>query len=195
MASYRGVKASLLALAEFLSRRLPSELRDDPVNGRVSLLGSADVATALTGNLLGIYLHRLVVDPHGRSRHFPQTGTGAGAPQAELPLNLHVLLIANGTSPEHEADLLTWAMLELATDCQLDVAHMVEIDDGWSERELLTVMPEEMSTEDLMRIWDVFEAKYTSTAPYVLRTVRLRLRPPRSEGPPVTTRVLPAGVM
>jgi hypothetical protein len=50
-----------------------------------------------------------------------------------------------------------------------------------------------MSTEDLMRIWDVFESAYTSTVPFVARTVRLRLAQQRTEGPDVVTRVFPAG--
>lgn len=195
MASYRGVKAALLALEDFLSRRLPAELRENSINARVALLGSADIAKPLTGNLLGIYLHRVVIDPHGRSRYFPPAGTDPNAPRPELPVNLHVLLIANGTSAEHEADLLSWAMLELANDGQLDVSHVADIDGEWTERETLTVTPEEMSTEDLMRIWDVFEAKYTNTVPYVIRTVRMKLKPPFTAGPAVTTRVLPTGVL
>jgi hypothetical protein len=180
VASYRRVKASLLALAECLSRRLPDELRNHPVNARVTLLGSTDVAAGLTGNLLCIYLYRVVVDPHGRSPHPPWAGAGPDARLAELPLNLHVLLIANGTNPGHEADLMAWAMLELANGCQLEGARMVGMDDDWLEDGPLTVTPEEMSTEELMRIWEVLEAQYTNTAPYVIRTVRLR--PPRCEG-------------
>jgi hypothetical protein len=193
LASYQGVKAALLALEEFLSRRLPEDLRESSVNARVALLGSADVAKPLTGNMLGIYLHRIVIDPHGRSRHFPPSGMDSNAPRPELPVNLHILLIANGSSAEHEADLLSWAMIELANDGQLDVSRLADTDSEWTERETLTVTPEEMSTEDLMRIWDVFEAKYTSTVPYVIRTVGMKLRAPRTVGPPVVTRVLPTG--
>jgi len=46
-----------------------------------------------------------------------------------------------------------------------------------------------------MRIWDVFKSPYTSTVPYVARTVRLRLRRPRTEGPSVSTRVFPGGTV
>jgi hypothetical protein len=50
-----------------------------------------------------------------------------------------------------------------------------------------------MSNEDLMRIWDALERPYTNSVPYVLRTIRLRLKEIGSEGPPVSTRVFPTG--
>ncbi len=195
MASFKGVQGALAALEAHLKRRLPDELRTGPVNAQVALLGSADIAQPLNGNLLGIYLHRVVIDPHGRARAFPPQGTDSRGPQPELPVNLHVLVIAVGSSATLEADLLGWAMVELANESQLDVAEIAGTDADWGEREVLTVTPEEMSTEDLMRIWDVFEAQYTNSVPYVLRTVRLRLRRPMTEGPPVTTRVFPGGVL
>ena len=193
MASYKGLQGALLALEEHLRRRLPDELRGGPVNAQVALLGSTDIGRPLSANLLGVYLHRVVIDPHGRSRHFPPQGADPRGPQPELPVNLHILILAVGSSATIEADLLGWAMVELANEGQIDVSEIAGTDSDWGEREILTVTPEEMSTEDLMRIWDVFEAQYTNSVPYVLRTVRLRLRRPLAEGPPVKTRVYPGG--
>ncbi len=193
MASYKGVQGALLALEDFLKRRLPAELSAEPVSATASLLGSADIAKNLKGNLLGIYLHRITIDPHGRARSFSRQGTEQGGRQSELPVNLHFLLIANATSATVEADLMAWAMVELANHNRIDISHVQDIDDEWGQQETLTVSPDEMSTEDLMRIWDVFESSYTSTVPYVARTVRLRLNPQRSEGPGVVTRVFPGG--
>lgn len=195
MASYKGVNGALVALEDFFKNRLPDELRQGDINARVALLGSADVAKKITGNVLGIYLHRMTIDPHGRSRYFQPQGTDNGEPQPELPVNLHFLLIASAASATIEADLMSWAMVELANEGQLDVSHIAEIDTTWGEQEILTITPEEISTEDLMRIWDVFEAKYTNTVPYVARTVRLRLAAQRTEGPPVITRVISGGTL
>lgn len=184
-----------MALENFFKRRLPAELSEEPVSASVSLLGSADIAESLSGNLLGIYLHRITIDPHGRTRSFSQQGTLSNGRHPELPVNLHFLLIANATSPTVEADLMAWAMVELAKENQIDISHVQDIDDEWGQREVLTITPEEMSTEDLMRIWDVFESPYTSTVPYIARTVRLRLQRQRSEGPDVVTRVFPGGTV
>lgn len=195
MASYTAVNGVLLALESFFDSRMPSELSDGPINGRVALLGSADIAKPITGNVLGIYLHRITIDPHGRSRRFTATGTDKNSqPVSELPLNLHFLLIASASSATIEANLLAWAMVELANESQLDISQLAENDESWTQREVLTITPEEMTTEDLMRIWDVFETQYTSTVPYCAKTVRLRLKEPRTIGPPVQTRVFPTGM-
>jgi hypothetical protein len=187
------VQAALLALEDFLKRRLPAGLSEEPVNASVKLLGSSDIAEKLSGNLLGIYLHRITIDPHGRVRQFAPQGTQGGGRHPELPVNLHFLLIANANSPTVEADLMAWALVEVANESRLDISHVRSVDEDWGQPEVVTMVPDEMSTEDLMRIWDVFESAYTSTVPFVARTVRLRLAQQRTEGPDVVTRVFPAG--
>lgn len=194
MASYRGIHGVMLALEEFLKRRLPDELKTGSVNARVELFGSAGVAKNISGNVVGLYLHRVTVDPHGRNRHIAARGPDGSIPRPQLPVDLHFLLIAAGSSATIETNLLGWAMVELANEVQLDLARLAETDSAWGAQELVTILPEEMSTEDLMRIWDVFEANYTVTVPYVIRTVQLALEIPRSEGPAVKSRIFPTGV-
>ena len=193
MASYKGVQGALIALEDFFKSRLPADLSAGPTNARVALLGSFDIANNLSGNLLGIYLHRITIDDHGRARFFKPAGTDNSGPRPELPVNLHFLLIANATSAAIEADLMSWAIVELANHSQLDISHVHDIDDEWGQAEVLNITPADMSTEDLMRIWDVFESPYTCTMAYTAKTVRLRLNPQRSEGPDVVTRVFPGG--
>jgi len=193
LASYKGVQGALIALEDFFKRRLPAELSKGPVSAKVSLLGSADIAKTLSGNLLGIYLHRITIDPHGRARRFTQQGSNQNLRYPELPVNLHFLLIANASSAVVEADLMAWAMVELANHSQIDISHVQDIDDEWGQHEILNISPDEMSTEDLMRIWDVFESPYTNTVPYVARSIRLRLNPQQSSGPEVITRIFPEG--
>lgn len=195
MASYRAVNGVLLALENFFTARMPAEFTDGPINARVELLGSADITDPINGNALGIYLHRIKIDPHGRARFFPPQGTSNGEGSAgELPINLHILLVATGTSATIEANLMAWAMTALANESQMDISHLAENDNEWSQKESLTITPEDMSTEDLMRIWDVFNTQYTTSVPYVVRTVRLRLQIPETQGPAVISRVFPTGV-
>jgi len=192
VASYKGVQGAMLALEDFFKRNLPEELSAEPVSATATLLGSANIAEKLSGNLLGIYLHRMTMDPHGRTRTFAPVGVESGR-HPELPVNLHFLLIANAKSATVEADLMSWALVQLANHGQIDISHVLDIDDEWGQREVMNITPEEMSTEDLMRIWDVFESPYALTVPFVARTVRLRLRKQRSMGPDVVTRVFPTG--
>lgn len=194
MASYKGVHGALIALENFFKSRLPTELSGGSTNASVKLLGSQDIASKLTGNFLGIYLHRITIDDHGRTRFFKQQGANNNqGPSPELPVNLHFLLIANASSATIEADLMAWAMVEIANHSQIDISHVQDIDDEWGQMELLNITPDDMTTEDLMRIWDVFESSYTSTMPYTAKTVRLRLNPLHTEGEDIKTRVFPAG--
>lgn len=195
MASYRGVQGTLLALETYLQRSLPAAWRQGPMNARVRLLGSLDLTGALSGNLVGIYLYRLSVDAYGRNRFLPPPDARTGTPHAELPVNLHVLLIANGASAGIEADLMSWAMLALAAQPHLDPSQLAEADPDWGGGEAATITPEEMQTGDLMRVWDLFEADYTLTTPYVLRSVRLRLGAEETAGPAVSSRIFPSGVL
>jgi len=193
MASYTAVNGALQALQQYLDRKMPAAFTSGQINARVDLLGSDDFTNPISGNVLGLYVHRLEVDAHGRARFFSPQGGGNRSQARELPINLHVLLIASATSPAVELDLLSWAMIELANESQLDLSKMSEHDDSWTEREILTITPSEMSTEDLLRIWDSLDHPYTNCVPYVMRTVRLRLRDIENAGPPVSTRVFPTG--
>lgn len=195
MASFLGVHGAVSALADRLSARLPEAWRSGSTTARVTTLGSADLTEALSGNQLGLYLYRIAVDEHGRNRRTPPTGTGVGEPERELPVNLHLLLIANAASASLEADLLAWAMLEIANEPTLDLSALEEYDAAWRSGEQASIAPEAISIEDQMRIWDRLGADFTLSAAYVIRTVQLRLRPEATSHGPVRTRVLPAGVI
>jgi hypothetical protein len=196
MASFRGVHGAMLALESALQRALPAAWRQGQgtVNARVTLLGSRELAAPLAGNVIGLYLHRVTVDPFGRNRPLPPLpGPGPARVHAELPVNLHFLVIANGASAAIEADLLGWAMTALAAAPHLDLARLGESDPEWGRPEQAAITPAEMTDEDLLRLWDRFQASYTLSVPYVIRTVRLRLAGETLEGPDIATRVLPVG--
>lgn len=195
MASYRAINGVLLALEHFFKTRIPAELKNGPINARIELLGSASMDKSMAGNALGIYLHRVSIDPHGRSRFFSTQGTDKNsAPAAELPVNLHILLIASGTSASIEANLLAWAMIALANESQLDISHLSEFDEGWSERELVSVTPEDWTSDEFLRLWGLFGMTYTNSVPYIARTLRLRLNEQITQGPAVISRIFPTGV-
>lgn len=193
MASFRGVHGVMLALESYLQRNLPAEWQQGTINARATLLGSADMGRALNGNLVGLYLHRVTVDPHGRNRPLAPVDPANPARDPELAVNLHFLLIANGSSPAIEADLLSWGMAALANHPVLDLSQVGDSDSGWGRAETVSITPVEMSDEDLLRYWDRFEAAYTLCVPYVLRSVRVRLVSAPAEGPDVSTRALSVG--
>ncbi len=193
MAGYQSVHGALEALEFYLKQTIPGELTGGTVAASVRLLGSADIQKPVTGNVLGIYAHRITIDDLGRNRHFANKGDEQGVPAGELPVNIHFLIIAFSSSATVEADLITWAMLQLANKTHLTISELASADPTWGENDYLSVLPESMSTEDMMRIWDHFDTDYFSTASYVAKTVRLRLGQTQTVNKNVKTRVFGMG--
>ena len=189
MATYQAVAGVLTALKEVLDARI-AELGGEVTNPSVVLLGSQQLRDDPAGNVLGIYLHRISVDPYGRNRYLPPQRPG-NAPRPELPVNLHILLVGRSLSATAEISLVAWAMQRIGAALELDAAHLATVDPNWSEQERLQVIPEEMSTEDLMRVWDSLPGDYRLCSPYLVKTLRLQPVDPVTQGPPVTSIVLP----
>lgn len=189
MASYAAVTAVLDALRRFFEARLDTFASGDDAAPTIRVMGSANFREQISGNMLGIYLHRMTIDPHGRQRSFGAGAAGTAGPRPELPVNLHLLLISTG-SPAVEAGLMSWALIQLANESTLDSSQLAEAEGAdITPSEIITVVPEEMTTEDLMRIWDTLDAPYTTSVPVIVRTLRLALNEERTAGGPVRTRV------
>ena len=106
MATHRAVLGVLQALKDRLDLRLPALAGGNP---KALILGSQALATAPAGENLGIYLHRIAVDPFARNRYLaPAENRRQRRP--ELPVNLHVLLIGWSTKNDSEVGYLAVAM-------------------------------------------------------------------------------------
>ncbi len=160
----------------------------------VAILGSDDLSKKPNKNELGIYLHRISVDPFGRNRYL-QSNDANKPPQPELAINLHILLIAWTDKAENEGALVGWGMQHIGSALDLDISHLGIADSSWGETERLQVIPEDMSTEDLLRIWDGLPRDYMLSSPYLVKTMRLRPVPEISSGPLVQTIAKPMGVV
>lgn len=189
MASFLAVSGVLSAVKAHFERRL-DELDGHVENPRVQILGSQDLHAEPVGNTLGLYLHRISIDPYGRNRYLPPDRPGAPF-RPELPVNLHVLLVGWSLSATAEVNLIAWAMQQIGAALELDAAHLGAIDPDWATQDRLQVIPEEMSTEDLMRVWDSLPGDYRLSSPYLVKTLRLEPAQAPTQGPPVTSIVLP----
>jgi hypothetical protein len=192
MSSFRAVHAVMSGLENILKQGFPDSLSGEPVNGKVQLVSSSELKTTKSfGNTLALYLYRVIVDATGRNRWLPAPVGSGQPPQRELPLNLHFLLISWGTNAGAELDLHAWGVQQLATLGEIDLAHLGEIDPSWGERDRVQILPEELPTEDLFKIWDGLPLKYSLSSAYVAKSVRLALTVDAAAGPPVLTRVFP----
>ena len=193
MASYKAINGVMSELMEYLKRRLPDELESGPINAKIELFSSQRLAGNISGNVIGIYLYRVLVDSYGRNRYLTPGGGGPQTPQPELPVNLHFLLVVYGSNTQNEMDLLAWAMQQLSGAVTLDAGNLRDIDPSWNPKETVQITPEDLSTEDLFRIWEVLKADYTVSIPYVAKTIRLLPDPPLRDNTPVKTRVFESG--
>lgn len=189
MASYRSALGVLSALREQLSTRMAVLLGGSPA---VTLLGSQDLTSAPSGEALGIYLHRMAVDPFSRNRYLSPPDSRRSR-QPELPVNFHILLIGWSIKTESEINFLAAAMQAIGSALVLDSAHLALSDPHWGNQDAVQVIPEEMSTEDLMRMWDSLPGDYRLSAPYIIKTLRLGPDKLIADEPLVETLVFPAG--
>jgi hypothetical protein len=199
LASYKAVQGVLYALRDFLKLRMQDDLDKVLESPGVSILGTVDLRQPPTEsngentpklNSIGIYLHRVSVDPFGRNRYV-QSRLPNAAPQPELAINLHLFLLAWTTHGESEAVLTTWAMQQLGSALELGYSHLHSYDASWSVEDVIQIQPEEMSTEDLLRIWDSLPGNYILSVPYIVKTLRLLPVPEVEDGLPVTSVITP----
>jgi len=119
------------------------------------------------GNRLALYLYRVTVNEHCRQQRH---GTQGQVPP--LGLDLHYLLMAWGDNARDEQLPLAWAMRQLYQYPILD-ASSLSPEAGWGTDEVIQIIPSELPTEDMMRIWDALDPAYRLSASYIVRLVRI----------------------
>jgi hypothetical protein len=184
VATHQSIVGVLKALKEVLEKRISGLLQR---NITVAILGTAKLATPPAGTHLGILLHRLAIDPFARNRYLPPVPAHT-APLPELPVNLHILLVGLGDDYEAEIGELAAAMQVIGSAMILDGAHLSSTDPTWGEHDSIQMTPEQVSTEDLMRMWDSFAGDFRLSTPYLIKT--LRLAPDRLPEDPKLVRTL-----
>ncbi len=154
------------SLITFLRNTYPESLRDDH-SCTFSLMSSSEmVDLSNAGTTLSLYLYRVTINEFMRNS---RQQNGITIP---LSLDLHYLLTIWADSALVEHTILTWAMNQIYLNPILNVS-ILQPDAGWQPNDVVQVIPEEISNEDVMRIWDTLEPAYRLSFPYVARTVRI----------------------
>lgn len=159
------------SIATFLRNAYPQQIGDQtlPVcafelTSSGQLAGDISESTHVT-----LYLYRVTVNEHSRQTRRPAAPTDTFVP---LGLDLHYLLTAWAANPLDEQVTLAWAMRQLHQYPVLD-ASSLSPEAGWNRDEVIQIIPAELTTEDIMRIWDALEPAYRVSVSYVARLVRL----------------------
>ncbi|HMV68860.1 MAG TPA: DUF4255 domain-containing protein [Myxococcota bacterium] len=130
------------------------------------------------GNTVSLWLYRITTNEHARGVVPTAGAAGAAAP---LALDLHYLLTVWADDASNEQTLLAWAMTQIHRTPQMDISLLSDQivlpgashPAGWRLDDVLTVVQEAMSSEDLMRIWGAVSSPYHISVPYVVRVVRI----------------------
>jgi hypothetical protein len=131
-----------------------------------------------------IFLYHVGIDPHLRNSGRLSTPE---MPSPPLSVALHYLFTFWSNSAEVEHLVLAWTMLELQATSLLD-ATILSADARWSAEDIVQLIPEELSNEDMMRIWDTLRPDYRLSVGYVARVVRIDPEPEREQPPVIAAR-------
>jgi hypothetical protein len=148
------------------------------------LLSSGEMAsTAEIGTAISLFLFRVTVNEHLRNAKRANDPAGSHVP---LSLDLHYLLSVWADNAMDEHVLLAWALDELHRHPVLDVSALSP-EAEWTTGDFVQLIPAELSTEDLMRIWDALDPSYRLSVSYIARVVRIGGEPAKA-GPSVASR-------
>ncbi|MGK3998389.1 DUF4255 domain-containing protein [Sorangium sp. So ce1024] len=159
------------SIVTFLRKRYPQEL-SDRYSADFQLLASGQLAAEPdfdeTQVVITLFLYLVTISEHLRNARPPANPGGA----VPLTLNLHYLLSVWSNSAAAEQTVLGWTLRELHRHPILD-ASSLEPSGGWAADEVIHIVPSELSTEDLMRIWDAIVPSYRLSCAYTARVVRI----------------------
>jgi hypothetical protein len=161
------------------------------------LLSSADflkVTSDFIFPTVSLYLYRVTLNEHMRNAPRKE---GEYRREVPLPLDLHYLLTVWAEIPLQEHTLLAWTMQELYLHPILDASILSNLPNGgveWQPGDAVKIVPAELSTEDVMRIWDALEPSYRLSVSYTARVVRVDRRKARPGLPVVATRYIYSGL-
>jgi hypothetical protein len=171
------------SITTYLRNSYPRELAGlDMPDCRFDLVSSGELAgEPEDATRITLYLYRITVNEHSRQ----MLGTTGGVIRpTPLGLDLHFLLSAWAGNARDEHTILAWAIRQLHMFPILD-ASSLSPEAGWGANEVIQVIPAELSTEDVMRIWDAIDPAYRLSVSYIARLVRLDPDAPPQGGRPV----------
>ena len=136
-------------------------------------------------NVVTLYLYRVTNDPF--TRNLPAVNA-ASDDEVPLSLSLHYMLTVWSSSAQQEHLILGWVMRELYTHQALTPSDLLP-DADWDPGEIIQLVPSEIATEDMMRIWDALEPGYRLSVSYTARVVRIDADAPADALPAVARRL------
>lgn len=176
MSAFTGIRSVSASIVAYLNARWSSEpspggppgsLLRDEINASIELISSGQLAAdnASFDNTLTLWLYRVSVNE--QLRNVARSGS-----RVPLHVDLHYLLTSWAQTADIEQQLMGWGMRTLQDASILD-ASLLSPDGMWEPDEVIHLTPEELSNEDMLRLWDSLEPKYRLSYSYVARVVSM----------------------
>jgi Pvc16 N-terminal domain len=155
------------SLRTFLERTYPPDLQAaHPCSFALISSGEMnkieDPATTLS-----LYLYRVCTQDHARNA---VSANGTAGRRLPLSLDLHYLLTVWAGSALTEQVVLAWTLRQFHRHPILDGSSL-STEAGWGVGDSVQLIPSELSTEEMMRVWDALEPAYHLSVGYVARAV------------------------
>jgi hypothetical protein len=191
MANIAAIRSVGSSLAEYLERSFQAAIFPPNVAKPAcafSVVSSGGIQEEVDPDNLAanvrIFLYHVSVDPHLRN-----SGRLSAPDMQPPPLSvaLHYLFTFWSNSAENEHLILAWTMLQLQATSLLD-ATILSPEAGWTAEETVQLIPEELSTADMMRVWDTLQPEYRLSLGYVARVIRIDPAVAGDQQPVVATR-------
>lgn len=186
MASYRAIETISNVVVRLLqASHAPGDFNDNRLEFAVYQgedFGSGGTPAISPG--VSLFLYRVVAN--GTMRTPPGRRTSSGKQRkTQLPLDLHYLFTVWAGSATMQHRITGWLMRTLETTPILPegVLHSAH-EDVFEPDETIEIVLNDLTNEDLFRIWDIIGESYRLSIPYLVRNVRIKSdEKVRSEGP------------
>ena len=128
---------------------------------------------------VSLFLYRVLVNSGIRTPSGPGTGPAA------LPLDLHFLLTPWAAEAAMEQEILGWVMRTLDDTPILTTGLLnVRVAGVFGPDEVLEVVADQLSNDELLRLWDVLRTDFRPSVQYVARVVRIESTAMAAASPP-----------
>jgi hypothetical protein len=193
MASFRAIAATCEAVARLLQQAWRTDLFDE-TELQFQVYRTRSFTTPMdTG--VSIFLYRVDVNGVQRTPPAPPAPHGRRRPH-QLPVSLHLLLTAWAREASLEHEILGWAMRTLEDVPSLSPGMLNALADGvFGPDEQVEIVPDQLDTENMLRIWDVLPGDFQLSVPYMARIVRIRSELDSEIAGPIVRRDLDFGVV
>jgi hypothetical protein len=192
MANIAAIRSVGVSLAAYLTNAyretdFPANVTKPVCSFAVTTIGGVraqDVLLSETTVQVLIFLYRASMNHHLRNAG---RLTDPGMRPVPLSVDLHYLISFWAQSAENEQLALAWTMRQLHATPVLD-GSILGREAGWAAEDFIQLIPEEITTEEMMRIWDTLEPNYRLSLSYIARVVRIDPDEVPEQRPVVATR-------